>query len=99
MPVVIRLQRHGSTHRPFYAIVAADSRAPRDGKFIEKLGYYDPNPSEAIINVNAERVQYWFGMGAQLSDQTRALMKRKKIELKRAKTHKPRRDKGDKDSK
>lgn len=86
MAVSIRLQRRGTTHKPFYHIVAADSRAPRDGRFIEKLGYYDPNHEPSTIEVKAERVQHWFERGAQVSDSTKRLFNLKKIELKRAKT-------------
>ena len=66
MAVSIRLQRRGTTHRPFYHIVAADSRAPRDGRFIEKLGYYDPKAEPSVIEVKTERVQHWYERGAQL---------------------------------
>ncbi|MBO7556784.1 MAG: 30S ribosomal protein S16 [Alphaproteobacteria bacterium] len=71
MAVRIRLSRGGSKKRPFYRIVAADSRAPRDGRFIEKLGTYNPmlpQDHESRVVVNAERVQYWLGIGAQPTD-------------------------------
>ena len=67
MSVRIRLSRGGSKKRPFYRIVAADSRAPRDGRFIEKLGTYNPllpQDHEQRLVVNAERVKYWLGIGA-----------------------------------
>ena len=67
MAVRIRLSRGGSKKRPFYRIVAADSRAPRDGRFIEKLGTYNPllpQDHEQRLVVNAERVKYWLGIGA-----------------------------------
>jgi small subunit ribosomal protein S16 len=83
MAVHIRLQRHGATHRPFYHIVAADSRAPRNGRFIEKLGYYDPNTEPSVIEVKSDRLQYWYGVGAQLSSATAKLFKNKKINLDR----------------
>ena len=86
MAVSIRLQRRGTTHRPFYHIVAADSRAPRDGRFIEKLGYYDPNAEPSIIEVKSERVQHWYEKGAQPSTATKRIFDIKKIELKRAQT-------------
>ncbi len=86
MAVSIRLQRHGSTHKPFYHIVAADSRAPRDGRFIEKLGYYDPNTQPSVIEVKTERLQHWYGVGAQLSSTTAKLFRNKKIVLERSKT-------------
>ena len=66
MALTLRLQRHGSTHRPFYHLVAADSRSPRDGRFIEKLGYYDPNQEPSVIEMKEDRVQYWYQNGAQL---------------------------------
>jgi small subunit ribosomal protein S16 len=71
MAMKIRLARGGSKKRPFYAIVAADSRMPRDGRFIEKLGTYNPllpKDSEYRVKMNIERVQYWLSQGAQPTD-------------------------------
>ena len=71
MSMKIRLARGGSKKRPFYAIVATDSRMPRDGRFIEKLGVYNPllaKDSEDRVKLNAERVQYWLSQGAQPTD-------------------------------
>ena len=71
MVVRIRLQRFGRKHLPFYRIVVADSRAPRDGRFIENLGTYNPIPSKDMvkeITANGERVKYWMTCGAQPSD-------------------------------
>ncbi len=71
MAMKIRLARGGSKKRPHYAIVASDSRMPRDGRFIEKLGTYNPllpKDSEDRIKMNLERVQYWLGQGAQPTD-------------------------------
>ncbi|MFW2588615.1 30S ribosomal protein S16 [Sagittula sp. SSi028] len=71
MAVKIRLARGGSKKRPFYRIVAADSRMPRDGRFIEKLGTYNPllpKDSEERVKMDMERVQYWLGEGAQPTD-------------------------------
>ena len=71
MAMKIRLARGGSKKRPFYSIVAADSRMPRDGRFIEKLGTYNPllpKDSEDRVKMNMERVQYWLGEGAQPTD-------------------------------
>jgi small subunit ribosomal protein S16 len=71
MAMKIRLARGGSKKRPFYSIVAADSRMPRDGRFIEKLGTYAPllpKDSEDRIRMNLERVRYWLGQGAQPTD-------------------------------
>ena len=71
MAMKIRLARGGSKKRPFYRIVAADSRMPRDGRYIEKLGTYNPllaKDSEERVKMNMERVQYWLGVGAQPTD-------------------------------
>ncbi len=71
MAVKIRLARRGAKKRPFYSIVAADSRAPRDGRFIEKLGTYNPllpKDSEERVKMNIERVQYWLSQGAKPTD-------------------------------
>jgi small subunit ribosomal protein S16 len=71
MAMKIRLARGGSKKRPFYRVVAADSRMPRDGRFIEKLGTYNPllpKDSEERVNMNIERIQYWLGEGAQPTD-------------------------------
>ncbi|WP_374243240.1 30S ribosomal protein S16 [Zoogloea sp.] len=75
--VVIRLARSGSKKRPFYNIVAADSRNRRDGRFIERVGFYNPVASgaEKGLVVNAERLAYWQGNGAQLSDTVSRLVK------------------------
>ena len=83
MALTLRLQRHGSTHRPFYHLVAADSRSPRDGRFIEKLGYYDPNQEPSVIEMKEDRVQYWYGNGAILSDAVQKLVKAKNVRLSR----------------
>lgn len=63
--VKIRLTRMGSSKQPLYRIVAADSRAPRDGRFLEILGYYDPRKDPQIVNVKIERVKDWIGRGAK----------------------------------
>ncbi|MCE2747655.1 MAG: 30S ribosomal protein S16 [Rhodobacter sp.] len=71
MSMKIRLARGGSKKRPFYSIVATDSRMPRDGRFLEKLGVYNPllaKDSEDRIRMNVERIQYWLGQGAQPTD-------------------------------
>jgi small subunit ribosomal protein S16 len=75
--VVIRLARGGAKKRPFYQIVAADKRAPRDGKNIEVLGYFNPiaTGQETRLELNKERVDYWQGHGAQLSDRVKKLVK------------------------
>ncbi len=71
MAIKIRLSRGGTKKRPYYRIVAADSRAPRDGRFIERLGTYDPlqpKDSEKRVKIDIERVQHWLGQGAQPTD-------------------------------
>lgn len=72
--VKIRLMRAGSKKRPFYRIVAADSRSPRDGKFLEILGYYDPRKSPHVLEVDTEKVQSWVDKGAQTSDRVGKLI-------------------------
>lgn len=74
MATKIRLTRHGKKGYAFYHIVVADSRAPRDGKFIEKIGIYNPNSNPATIDLNFERAVYWLGTGAQPTDTTRAIL-------------------------
>ena len=81
MSVHIRLQRKGATHRPFYHLVAADRRSPRDGKYLEKLGYYDPNVEPSTVVVKSDRIQHWYNRGAQLTNAARKLLKAQKIEL------------------
>jgi len=74
--VKIRLRRMGAKKAPFYRIVVADSRSPRDGRFIEEIGYYDPLKNPVVINVNEERALDWLNKGAQLSETARALFKK-----------------------
>lgn len=74
MSVKIRLQRHGSKKRPFYFIVAANSGSPRDGKFIEKLGTYNPLTIPAMINIDRERALYWMNEGAQPTNTCRRIL-------------------------
>jgi len=78
MSVSIRLRREGTTNRPYYRIVVADSRGPRDGKFIEQIGNYDPTKASDNANVDVERAQYWIDRGAQPSDTVRSLIKKEK---------------------
>ncbi len=75
MAVKIRLARHGSKGRPFYRIVVADARSPRDGAFIERIGTYDPQTEPSDIKVDAEKARDWIGKGAQPTDQVRNLLK------------------------
>ena len=74
--VAIRLRRAGSKKRPFFRVVVADSRAARDSSFVEILGYYNPRSKPAIVKVDAERMTYWLGKGAQPSDSVRTLIAR-----------------------
>lgn len=74
MATKIRLQRHGRKAYAFYKIVVADSRAPRDGKFIEKIGTYNPNTNPATVDLNFERALYWLGTGAQPTDTARNIL-------------------------
>ena len=74
--VKIRLRRMGAKKAPFYRVVVADSRYPRDGRFIEEIGYYNPMTAPAEINVNGERAKYWLGVGAQPTDTVRVLLKK-----------------------
>ncbi|RAL22905.1 30S ribosomal protein S16 [Lujinxingia litoralis] len=76
MTVRLRLQRHGAKKRPFYRVVAADQRSPRDGRFIEVLGTYDPMQEPAALRLNGERVDYWLSVGAQPSDTVRSLIRK-----------------------
>jgi small subunit ribosomal protein S16 len=74
MSVKIRLQRHGRSKSPFYHVVVADSRAPRDGKFIEKIGSYLPQTQPATIELDLDRATYWLENGAQPTDTCRAIL-------------------------
>ena len=74
MPTKIRLQRHGKKRYAYYHVVIADSRAPRDGKFIEKLGTYNPNTNPALIDINFDKALDWVKKGAQPTDTVRALL-------------------------
>lgn len=76
MAVKIRLRRMGAKKAPFYRIVVADSRYPRDGRFIEELGYYDPTKEPSVISVDAEKVDKWIKNGAQPTDTVKALLKK-----------------------
>jgi small subunit ribosomal protein S16 len=72
--VKIRLKRMGTTKRPVYRLVIADSRSPRDGRFIESIGFYDPLPNPAVVSIDTERVQLWLRRGARPSDSARQLL-------------------------
>ncbi len=79
MATKIRLQRHGRKGRPIYKIVVADTRAPRDGKFIEKLGNYNPNTNPATIDLNFERALHWLNTGAQPTDTARSILSKEGV--------------------
>ena len=79
--VKIRLQRGGRTHRPVYTIVAANSRNARNGRFLEKLGQYDPKGDKNLSDIKVEAIQAWIGKGAQMSDTVRSLFKKNGIKL------------------
>lgn len=76
--VTIRLRREGSLNNPYYRVVVADQRSPRDGKFIEQVGVYDPKKPGDNSELALERVDYWIGQGAQPSDTVRSLIKKAK---------------------
>ena len=79
MPTKIRLQRHGKKRYAYYHVVVADARAPRDGKFIEKLGTYNPNDNPATIDISFDRSLHWVKEGAQPTDTVRALLSYKGV--------------------
>jgi len=79
MATKIRLQRHGKKGKPFYYIVVADARAPRDGRFIERLGSYNPNTNPATIDINFEKTLDWVNNGAQPTDTCRAILSYKGV--------------------
>ena len=76
MAVKIRLRRMGAKKSPFYRIVVADSRFPRDGRFIEEIGYYNPLEEPAVVKVDVEKAQKWIANGAQPTDTVKDLLKR-----------------------
>jgi small subunit ribosomal protein S16 len=73
--MAIRLARHGAKGAPFYRIVVADSRSPRDGRFIDRIGTYNPRTEPSDIRVDADKVRWWLDQGAQPTDQVRRLLK------------------------
>ena len=76
MAVKIRLRRMGAKKAPFYRVVVADSRSPRNGRFIEEIGYYDPAKEPAVVNIDGEKAKAWIGNGAQPTDTVKALLKK-----------------------
>jgi small subunit ribosomal protein S16 len=81
MATKIRLQRHGRKNYAFYPIVIADSRAPRDGRFIERIGSFNPNTNPATITLNFERALYWVNVGAQPTDTVRTILSKEGVLL------------------
>ncbi len=75
MAVKIRLRRMGAKKAPFYRIVVADSRYPRDGRFIEEIGYYDPTKEPSVIKVDADKAKSWIANGAQPTDTVKSILK------------------------
>jgi len=76
LAVRIRLKRMGAKKQPFYRIVVADSRSPRDGRFIEEVGYYNPTTDPITLFINQEKVDYWVSKGAKPSDRVRKLLEK-----------------------
>jgi small subunit ribosomal protein S16 len=85
--VRLRLRRRGRTHHPFYDIVATDARTKRDGKFIERIGYYNPMTQPSTISVDHERAIYWLSVGAQMSETVRNIFHYDGVLLRRALQH------------
>ena len=83
MPIRIRLTRRGAKKKPFYRIVVASSEAPRDGRFIEILGTYNPLVDPAMVTIKSERLQYWVQQGAKPTDTVRSLIRKQNIALQR----------------
>lgn len=83
MATKIRLQRHGRKNYAFYSIVIADSRAPRDGRFIEKIGTYNPNTDPATIDLNFERALYWVLVGAEPTDTVHSILSKEGVYMKK----------------
>jgi small subunit ribosomal protein S16 len=79
MAVKIRLRRMGAKKAPFYRIVVADSRYPRDGRFIEEIGYYDPTKEPSVVKVDADKAKAWIANGAQPTDTVKAILKKNNI--------------------
>lgn len=77
--VKIRLRRMGAKKAPFYRIVVADSRYPRDGRFIEEIGYYDPTKNPSVVSIDADKAKQWLSNGAQPTDTVRELLKKASV--------------------
>jgi len=79
--IKIRMARGGRVHKPIFTIVATDSRNPRDGRFLQKLGSYDPSSEQCLNNINKEAIEGWMKEGAVMSDTVRTLLKKNKVEI------------------
>ena len=79
MAVKIRLRRVGAKKAPFYRVVVADSRFPRDGRFIEEIGYYDPTKNPSVVSIDADKAKQWLSNGAQPTDTVRELLKKASV--------------------
>ena len=79
MAVKIRLRRMGAKKAPFYRVVVEDSRYPRDGRFIEELGYYDPTKEPSVVKIDGDKAKEWMANGAQPTDTVKALLKKEGI--------------------
>ena len=79
MAVKIRLARHGAKKRPFYRIVVADSESPRDGRFLENVGTYNPLKEPAEVTLKSDRIEYWLGQGAIPTDTVKSLLKKEAV--------------------
>ena len=79
MAVKIRLRRMGAKKAPFYRVVVADSRSPRNGRFIEEIGYYDPTKDPAVVSIDGEKAKAWIGNGAQPTDTVKTLLKKEGV--------------------
>ncbi len=88
MATKIRLKRMGAKKNPFYRVVVADSRSPRDGRFIEEIGYYDPSTNPATVKIDEEKALKWLSTGAQPSDTAKSLLQKQGIMSKFAESRK-----------
>ena len=79
MAVKLRLSRMGAKKAPFYRVVVADERYPRDGRFIEEIGYYDPTKEPSVVKIDAEKAKKWLGNGAQPTDTVKVILKKEGI--------------------
>ncbi|NBW80311.1 30S ribosomal protein S16 [bacterium] len=81
MALKFRMQRHGSKNNPFFQVVVTDSRNARNGRFIERVGYYNPMTEPSVISLEAERMNHWYKVGARPSDAVANLLKKTKVTL------------------